>query len=79
MVPMRTIVTVPILRVRKIESIYSDENVIILINANYLFSFLRLVLITGSGSFRHGTVTELLRYGSTKTRKFKTWWRGETG
>ncbi len=32
-----------------------------------------MILIPGSGSLRHGTETELLRNGSTKTRKFKTW------
>ncbi len=30
-----------------------------------------MILIPGSGSFRRGTKTELLRDGSTKTQKFK--------
>jgi len=30
-----------------------------------------MILIPGSGSFRNGTETELLRNGSTKTRKLK--------
>jgi len=41
------------------------------------FDIFELILIHGSGSFRHGTETELLRNGFTKTRMFKTWWSKE--
>jgi len=40
-------------------------------NCNNNFDVFSMILIPGSGSFRRGTKTELLRNGSTKTRKFK--------